>query len=397
MSACEDRFDRWKVGDQVKLKHIITEKDMSDFVQLTGDNNPIHTDETYAENTPFGQRVVHGMLSASFISTIIGTKIPGEGALWLSQTINFISPARISDEITISASVKSISRSQRVLILDISIKNQNNLEIISGESKVKVVQQFKKERKLDHEKKAAIITGASKGIGAAIALRLSKDGYPVIINYLHSKEKAEKIVFNIKNDGGSAIAVQANVAREDDVKKMVEVAVSEFSGVDVLVNNASGAIVNKSFFDLSWDDVSSHFSTQVRGTFNSCKEVIPLMVQQGHGRIINISSIYTDSTPPVKTYDYILAKSALSSLTKSLAVEYGPKGINVNNVAPGMTETTLISNIPERTKMVTSMQAPLRRLAGVDDVANVVSALVGDAGNYITGETIRVCGGQVML
>ena len=102
------------------------------------------------------------------------------------------------------------------------------------------------------------------------------------------------------------------------------------------------------------------------------------MENLGRGKIVNITSIYADSTPPVKTYDYTIAKAALSSFAKSLATEYGPKGIKINNVAPGMTETSLIGNIPERTKMVTQMQTPLRRLATVEDIASVVSALVGE-------------------
>ena len=121
------------------------------------------------------------------------------------------------------------------------------------------------------------------------------------------------------------------------------------------------------------------------------------MEKLGKGKIINITSIYTDGVPPVKTYDYISAKSALASFTRSLAVEYGVKGITINNVSPGMTETTMLGNLPEKTILVTEAQTPLRRLGNVEDVANVVLALVSGAGDYITGETIRVSGGQKMI
>tara|TARA_B100001123_G_C15194173_1_gene980660 strand:- start:484 stop:1245 length:762 start_codon:yes stop_codon:yes gene_type:complete len=247
------------------------------------------------------------------------------------------------------------------------------------------------------KKKVAIITGASKGIGAEIARKLSRDGFVVVINYYKNKDKADSVLKEIKSNGGEGITYQADVTNEKQVKEMIEKTKNLFGNVEVLVNNASGGIINKAFKDLSWKDIENHINVLVKGAFNTSKFVIPIMEDLGGGKIINITSIYADSTPPIKTYDYVIAKSALSSLTKSLAAEYGVKGIKVNNVSPGMTETSLIGNIPEKTKLVTQMQTPLRRLATVEDVANVVSALAGRAGDYITGETIRVCGGQKMI
>ena len=139
MKTTNDNFSKWKVGDIEQLKHIIKEKDLDDFAKLTGDNNPIHMDESYASKSRFGERVVHGMLSASFISTIIGTKLPGKGALWISQTLDFLAPARIGDEITVIARVKNKSESLKVLSLDIEVKNQNKTTLIRGSSKVKLV------------------------------------------------------------------------------------------------------------------------------------------------------------------------------------------------------------------------------------------------------------------
>ena len=146
MNDKEDNFKKWNIGDSKKLTHVIKEKDLNDFAKLTGDYNPLHMDEAYANNTHLGQRVVHGMLSASFVSTIIGTQIPGKGALWISQTFNFLAPARIGDEITVSASIKGKSESLKVLILDIEIRNQHNTQLITGESKVKVVEMFRKKK-----------------------------------------------------------------------------------------------------------------------------------------------------------------------------------------------------------------------------------------------------------
>ena len=248
-----------------------------------------------------------------------------------------------------------------------------------------------------NKKNAAVITGASKGIGAGIAYKLSQEGFPVVINYLHSKDKAEKVLMKIKKNGGQGIIFQADVTNSDQVKEMFLKTKKTFGNIEVLINNASGSIINKPFQDLDWDDVINQMNVLVKGAFNTCKQVIPIMENLGRGRIINITSIYSDGVPPAKIYDYVMAKSALSSFTKSLAIEFGPKKITVNNISPGMTETTLIGDISEKTRIITQMQTPLRRLATVEDIANVVSSLIGKAGNYITGETIRVCGGQKMI
>lgn len=393
-----DNFHKWNIGDSVKLIRIISSKDVDNFSELTGDTNPLHMDDGYAKKTSFKGRVVHGMLSASFISTIIGTKLPGKGALWISQTLNFRFPARVGDKIAVSAIVKNKSRSQRVLILDILVKNQHKQILISGEAKVKVVELLEQENKIEKRKnKAAIITGASNGIGAAIALKLAHEGYPIVINYHNSKEKAEELLHKIKNFGGNSILYQGNVSNSNDVDKMVSLGLKSFGGIDILVNNAGGPVYNKSFNELLWSDIKNHFNTHVKGAYNTCKSIIPIMQEQGYGRIVNITSISIDGTPPAQNYDYLIAKSALSSLTKSLAVEYSHRGITVNNVAPGMTETNLLCNLPEKTKIIKKMQTPLRRLATPNDIANVVSALVSEAGDYITGETIRVCGGQLMI
>jgi 3-oxoacyl-[acyl-carrier protein] reductase len=394
----EDNFNKWQIGDRTELKKRLLEKDVVAFSNLTGDNNPLHMNEQYAAKTRFGHRVVHGMLSASYISTVIGTQIPGEGSLWMSQTINFIAPARIGDEITIIATVTSKSEALRIIGLDISITNQDGSKLITGSSKVKVIEPLKKKMKnLKTIKKAALITGSSRGIGAAIARKLAKDGFPVVINYSNSSDEAKELQTIIIKEGGSAILCCADVSNFEQVQSMVLEAADTFGGIEVLVNNASGAIWNKPFSELEWKDIQKHLDIQLQGAFNTCKSVLPFLEEQKYGKVINITSIYTDSTPPVNTYDYILAKSALSSFTKSLAAEYGVKGICINNVSPGMTETTLIRNIPEKTKLVTQMQAPLRRLASTEDIANVVSFLSSSAGDYITGETIRVCGGQRMV
>ncbi len=400
--AKEDVFNKILLGDIVSIEHTITTADIESFCELSGDNNPLHMDTDYSAQTHFGKRVAHGMLSASFISTIIGTKLPGKGALWQSLNIQFLAPVFINDVIIVTATVTHKSESQRVLVLDVAVNNQNEKSVIKGTASVKVLPPpVEKQIRLRKMKKQdlgiAIVTGASHGIGAEISIQLALDGYSVVINYNKSKDSASSVKKRIEELGGSAIIVQADVSNRDSVKEMVSSALKYGPRISLLVNNACSEIVPKIFSELSWHDIESHLNTQLKGAFNLCKEVIPFFEEQGDGNIINISTIYLDDTPPIELYDYIIAKSGLLALSRSLAVEYGPRGIRVNCVAPGMTETKLIANVPERSKLLVEATAPLRRLARPEDIAKAVSFLASDGASYLTGEVVRVCGGQRMI
>jgi len=395
----EDKFENIAVGDEAEIIHKISASDLKTFAALTGDDNPLHMDESYAALTSFKKRVAHGMLTASFISTMIGTKLPGKGALWYEQQLRFLAPARIGEKIRIWAKVKHKSLSQRILTIETLVFGDGGRQLIEGEAKVKVLKpEKKKNQHLEvKDKSAVIITGASCGIGAAIANELALSGYPVVVNYAKSTRQAEDVVRHIKAQKGKAVAFQANVSDTDSVKTMADFAIEEYGAIAGVVNNASSSIEHLDFSQLSWDTFQNHIDVQIKGAFNLCQAVLPHFVEAQRGVIINIASIFTDNVPPIKLMPYTMAKAALVSFSRSLAVEYGTKAIRVNCVSPGMTQTDLIADVPEKAKMVAKMQTPLRRLATPEDTAGVVSFLFSDKAKHVTGENIRVCGGTVMM
>ena len=334
---------------------------------------------------------------------MIGTRLPGKGSLWYEQHIKFLVPVRIGDEIRIWAKVLHKSESQRIIVLQTMIYNQLGKTVIEGEAKVKVLKKNKKEEVKNHIenmeslKGAVIISGASGGIGAATAIKLAMKGYAIIVNYYNNEKRASEVVEQIKDFGGRAIHIKANIANNEEVKSMVSVALNKFGTIDGLVNNASAPISYRSFDEITWNDFQVHLDVQIKGALNLCKSVIPHFIENKKGSIVNISSIYADNVPPAKMMHYSLSKSALISFTRSLAVEHGPLGIRVNCVSPGMTNTDMIADIPDKAKMVSKMTTPLRKLAQPEDVANTVSFLISADSKHITGETIRVCGGQIMI
>ena len=339
------------------------------------------------------------MLTASFISAIIGTKLPGKGALWYEQQLRFLAPARIGEKIKIWAKVKHKSLSHRILTIETLVFGDGGRKLIEGEGKVKVLKPENKEsQNLEaKEKGAVIITGASRGIGAAIAKELALTDYSVVVNYAKSTSQAEDVVRDIKAQKGKAAAFQANVVDADSVRSMVEFAIEEFGYIAGVVNNASSPIETLDFAQLSWDNIQKHLDVQIKGAFNLCQAVLPHFLDAEGGIVVNIASTVADNVPPIKWMPYTIAKTALVSFSRSLAVEYGPKGIRINCVSPGMTQTDLIADVPEKAKMVAKMQTPLRRLATPEDIAGVVSFLFSAKAKHITGENIRVCGGAVMM
>jgi 3-oxoacyl-[acyl-carrier protein] reductase len=392
-------FDAIEVGDSRSLLRTITEADVRGFVELTGDDNPLHVDLAFAQDTAFKDIVVHGMLGASYISTVIGTQLPGPGALWISQSFEFLLPVRLGDELTVSCTVLKKHERDRLLELETRIVNQHRQVVLTGTGKVKLMI-----RKLAEREKAsstmaprvAIVTGGGGGIGKAICLRLAKDGHDVIVNYHRNEESARHIVSEINAGGTRAIAVQADVSSNAGAQALYGAAIDAFGSVSVLVNNASPRIAPKPFPVTQWSDIQHHLDVQVKGALELSQVCLPAMQARQHGRIISIASQVTYGPPSIAWTGYAIAKAALTMLSRYLAAEFGPSGITVNCVAPGMTDTVLIGDIPEKVQLITARQTPLRRLATPQDVASAVAYLASDDGAFVTGQTLHVNGGGVM-
>ncbi len=392
------RFETIKVGDRAELTHVITAADVEKFVDLTGDDNKIHVDSRFAGTTPFKKPVVHGMLGASFISTIIGTKLPGDGALWFSQSLEFIMPVRVGDEITVVAEVKNKFERERIIELQTDIFNQNRQRVTTGTAKVKIVEQLVEEPAESLESlKVALVVGATGGIGRAVATRLAEDGFAVALHYHSGREAAAELQRSISNNGQTCATFQADIVNPESVQAMVDAVVRKFGGVSVAVNCATVKVANCKFSQLDWKDMQSHLDVNIKGAFSLSRAVVPVMQARRYGRIINLTTQYTESTPPAELLPYVTAKAALAGFSRALAVELAPAGITVNMVSPGMTDTDLIADVPEKTRLMTAAKTPLRRLAKPRDVAGAVSYLASEDAGFITGETIRVNGGQVML
>lgn len=242
--------------------------------------------------------------------------------------------------------------------------------------------------------KTAVVTGASRGIGRAIALQLATEGANVVVNFSGSEQKAQQVVEEIKTLGANAIAVQANVSDSDSVQNLMSTALEQFGSIDILVNNAGITRDNllMRMKEDEWDDV---MNTNLKGVFLCTKAVTRQMMKQRAGRIINISSI-VGVMGNAGQANYVAAKAGVIGLTKTSARELASRNILVNAVAPGFITTEMTDTLPEDIKNSMLAQIPLASLGQPEDIAKAVIFLASEDSSYMTGQTLHIDGGMYM-
>lgn len=245
---------------------------------------------------------------------------------------------------------------------------------------------------LDLEGKHAIVTGGSMGIGTAISLKLGEAGADVALNYRKHDTEAKAVVKQLESMGRRALAIQADVSVFNDAQTMVDKVVTEFGGLDILVCNAGinrDAVIWK-MSEAEWDAV---IDINLKGYFNYIRAVSPIFKEQGYGKIVNITSINGLRGKFGQT-NYSASKGGIIALTKALAKELGKFSVNVNAVAPGMVLTDMMEKIPDKFKQLALDETVLKRLGKPEDVGELVVFLCSDHAKHITGEVIKVDGGQ---
>ncbi len=246
------------------------------------------------------------------------------------------------------------------------------------------------------EGKKTIVTGASKGIGAAIARSFVMEGADVLVNYNSSETQATELVESLNDQGpGRAFLAKGNVSKIDEIRTMVSVAKEKMGRIDVLVNNA-GIIIRKDFLSSTEEDFDRTIDVNLKGTFFCCKEVAPIMIEQKKGSIINIASISGLAQPSALTIpNYVASKAGVIGVTRALAVRLAPF-IRVNAVSPGTIETDMVASMTEEARRNAVAEALLKRLGRPDEIGSACVFLASDESDFVTGEILTVSGGRGM-
>lgn len=404
-STSVDRLDQLSVGQSDSVKRSIGPEDVAAFARLSGDYNALHVDTEFAARTEFGAPVVHGFLHASLLSTLVGMRLPGRGALYLSQAIDFSAPVFVGDTVEATATITSIDRETRIVNLKTEIRNQHGETVLKGNARTKVLRLTAPPSKAAPpvaqlgsnmlSGKVALVTGASRGIGRATAILLAAHGAKVWINFNKSPAAAQELKVSISATGGSCEIVKADVTNPSDVRAMIDTIASS-GPLDILINNAGPKIVSAPFEKLDWSEMAAAYGHIVGSAFAVSQAALPSL-KKSRGRIVNVLTSAALQRTAYSWLPYLTAKSALHAMSKNLAQELGPAGVTVNMVSPSMVDTDLVANTPDRVRQMMIGRTPLRRLATADDVAGAILMLVSPYADFITGENLLVTGGDIMI
>jgi len=401
-----DRMDQFHLGYRDSVSRTITADDVARFASLSGDYNALHIDDEFAARTEFEQRVVHGFLHASLLSTLVGMKIPGQGALYLSQSFDFTNPVFIGDTVKATGIIEKIDSETRVLTIATEITNQHGNVVLTGAARVKVLRLTPIPSQPAANMKpgfsntllndqTALVTGASRGIGRAIAATLCDHGAHVYINYLNSEQSAASLVRELEQRGGSATMIKADVTQPTEASRLIE-EVSARQGIDILINNAGPKIKSAPFSGVVWADMHQAHEQIVGAAFHMTQAALPSLKAR-KGRIVNVLTSAALGRTAHNWLPYVSAKAALLAMSKNIAQELGPTGVRVNMVSPSMAATDLTAEVPDKIRQMIVSRTPLRRLATPEDVAGAVLFLVSPYADFITGENLLVAGGDIML
>ena len=398
------RLEEISVKDRDEFNFTILENSINGLMEILSEGileenqfTPLKTEERFH---------YANLLSIMLFSTSVGICIPGKYATFLSFELEINKSFNSNVSYKLGSEVAHISSSTHIIRKDIVIHQSENEKdtYLSGKVSILVnpppakMPTFSelKESGLDMglKDKVVLITGGSRGIGETTAKLFALLGAKVIVNYLRGKKDAKRIGDEIKEEGGEAFPVQADVANPHQVQRMIRKVIERYGGVDILVNNAVRDFRPIDFSTLSWEDIQKDIDVVVKGAYNCCKEVIPLMSNRGGGKIINIGTVATDNPPP-NQIKYVIAKSGLVGLTRSLSVAFANKNIQINMVVPSFVETDLVSHIPSVYRKRIALDTPMQRNASSIDVAKAIIFLASAYSSFITGQKIMVTGGAV--
>lgn len=379
-------------GTVYKTSFTVKREMVFKFAEFSRDNNPIHVSEEGANEYGFQSPVSHGAILFSEISRIIGTELPGYGALWSDVNINFISPVFWDETVDIEVEVLQSSVSVGIVKLGIKVAKQGR-KILSGTAKVMCLNKLNRRMDMPQkESRNALITGGTRGLGLAVAHELLMEGYNVLTVSRKESSELEALKAEFPQKLKSIFCDLSNLP---SVKSMMETVRESFGEVNVVVH-AAGPAPDKNMFGRALNEkLDNYTDIYIKSLIEILDTCIPWMKAANYGRIVTIGTSYMFGTPPKSMLPYVIGKEALWGLTKCIAADFGKFGITANMVSPSMMLTDMTSDIPNSVKVAQAALNPINRLAEPEEAAKMIAFICGDGGTFMNGSNIPITGGSI--
>lgn len=375
-----------------EIKH----EDVLKYKELSSDRNPIHTDFKFAKAKGFPNQVVYGQLTLAAVSAAIGNVFPGPGSVILNQQFDFLAPVYVGDRLTVNLTIKHKNIDLKTFVLNVSILKLNQEVVARGFVTVSKPEDISENIISDNfiaaEKRPIIITGAVSHIGSEIARLLSRNNFPLIVNYNSNESKALALVDELKSINPHVECVQADLEDERQSNYLFRRAISLFGSVFGLVNNAFTSPRNIYVEDLTPNDFIDSFSRDFKITSNITLEAAKYMKNRQAGSIVTIGSTSSGKDLNTKWLPYSLSKNAISVFTKYLSDTYGPFGVAANVIEPGPTGQGMSSGMSNMQKAKILKSSVTGRLNTPSDISNIALFLLSQQRNSVTGQTFHCDG-----
>lgn len=394
-----------KPGATASLTIDVTAALVESFAQYSGDRNPLHFDDQFAQSRGFPARLAHGMSYGSFLSTLVGMHLPGAGALWLSQAVRFTAPVHVGDRLVMTSRVTASDERSRAIRLSASGENQRGQRVFEAECEALLplargepAPSVKKESapRPAGGQQVALLAGASGGLGSAIAKALGAAGFALGLAG-RDQHRLSTLAAELGADGVRNICFELDLCSDESVNNAVGKLETAIGSPDLVVHSATATLENASLEAASAAQWTRHVEIQAGGMLRLFHRCSAAMLQRKNGHFIYIGTTAMRSAPPKGLGMYTAAKSAGASIARSIALEYAPRGIRANIVSPHLLATNLNASIAEKARLLAAAQIPARRLALVEEVAAAVAFMASDAARSINGHDLIVDGGVTMV
>ncbi len=399
MTDIDDGAAPYEVGQRESISHKVTQGEILAFAELSGDDNPMHVDEGYVRSRGYGGLVSHGILTAALVSRVIGTRLPGHGALWTSQDLEFSGVVQPGDVITAEVEVKRVVPKDNLLILDAEVRNQQGDVVLRGRGRVHYSPTAAEDSaSVDVIAPGrALVLGASGSIGRAICAALLEAGFECLAVFRDSPDALEQVRRSLPQEQGDNLRLLAAdlttaAGRAGLLEHMGKPEVHPL----VVVSAASTAPHSRPVESLGAESFEQALAIDLLPLVELVRFLAPAMKHHRFGRVVAIGSTAAVGRPDSGWAPYSTAKAALGAYIKSLALELGPAGVTANLVVPGMTATGMTAALSTRFKTIATADTPTGQLTSPEQVAEMVRYLCSPEGANISGQRLVLDGGREM-